>query len=269
MRPCEAYIAVQTVASCIGLHPFQDRKTAFYKKLQQTYPQAYYDKYKDTLVPRIDAACELACSKCPDIQAGLAALPHGCTPEQSQEVVASTMQKIMRMKLTDAELAAVCKHIRDAAFKKCSMKPSSEQLKAAMAWAYQTHGIAFSQPSKQSFLKKQVHKSIDATTWYICGSPDLVAGKNEMVVVVKLRLQKLQYSLTPCEEAHLQALMHLTDAPIAAILEIHATEGMTLQRLDRKAEDWDMLQAGLVQFIKEVTHEGCATVDASASGKQQ
>lgn len=269
----DAFIAVQSVAGCIGLHPFQDRQTLLLRKLEQVYPEIYYHHQRSPTTPPPAAAVvgdELS-AKFPDICAYLARLPVGCSPEQSHQATHYVMDAIARSNdtdLSDGELEAIYKHARNIAYKKCNLKPTASQLKTAMAWALQTHGIALKPHNR--FVKRRLlgadhhHHDDDGddVAWYLCGSADLVAVDTSdvegMVVIVKVRLNKLQYSLADYEEAHLQALMHLMDVPTAALLELHATEGMSLQILERKAEDWAMIKEGLLVFINNVSHAaGC------------
>ncbi|WIA10867.1 hypothetical protein OEZ85_011033 [Tetradesmus obliquus] len=185
-------------------------------------------------------------------QADLDAIPLGCTPAQSTDAIASIANRLPGAGLSEHELEMACTNVRDAAYRKCSMRPSTEQLKTAIAWAKQTHGIALRRP-KQEFVKKLLTATpYLGQTWYLCGSTDFMAARGDMVVLVKLRLHRLQYCLAPHEEAHLQALMHLMDAPTAGLLEIHPIEGMTLQRLSRQVEEWAVIQQGLTEFLEEL-----------------
>lgn len=241
----QAYIGVQSVACCTGLHPFQDRSAAVARRKAQAC-------HGDALVP---APRQQPLELVPGVKEALLALPTGCSPEQCRSAVASIMRGLatQHLVLSEDELLALCRQVREVAMGRCNLRPTHDQLAAAIAWASQTHAMALRRPDT-NFHKRLLCDHPSGTSWYLCGSADLVGA--DAVVLVKVRLHGLRYSLAPYEEAALQALMHLCDMPMAGLLEVHGGEGMTLQLAERKAEEWVALSRGLLEFIGEV--EGCS-----------
>ncbi|KAF6252669.1 hypothetical protein COO60DRAFT_1643788 [Scenedesmus sp. NREL 46B-D3] len=238
----DAFIAVQSVACCAGLHPYQDRSAALLRKAAQL---------RNAPALGATAAADPLLARFPSVAEGVAAIPKGCTLQECQHAVTRIVDGFVGLNGLENEqqLADLGEAVRDAAFRKCNTRPTLAQLTTAMSWVSHTHGIALSVP-RTSFHKRPLD---GLPGWYLCGSADLVG--DGLVVITKLRLSRLKYALAPHEEAHLQALMHLMDVQSAALLEVHATEGMSMQRLDRKAEEWASLTAALLSFAQEALVE--------------
>jgi hypothetical protein len=236
-----SFISIQAVPSCVGEHPFQSREAALAKHVAKLGKDTTFELPQSSTTPALPTA----------VLGALAALPHGCSPAQSEATARAAIEQLIALAcvMSEDEFEAACSSVREHAFAKCNASPSPDLLTAAIAWAKQTHGIVLRVPPAPAFKKTPLCTAAKRV-WYLCGSADLVG--DDLAVLVKPRLHRLQYGLPAFEAVTLQALMCLEDATEAAVLEVHPDQGMTLQRIHRDTADWARLKHQLIAFIADV-----------------